>query len=98
MINLFIVAWKLIPKITGGPMTGVGRLLNARAFDLRATATDVLQSIWANLIVIDYHGGQITINQNLDGKLVGSSFHALLLTDCRGSHNFGGCHNLSDSN
>jgi hypothetical protein len=44
------------------------RLLDARCFDLRQTANDLLRSIWENLIVVNYDNREITINKELDGE------------------------------
>ena len=62
------MACKRIPTIAVAPTAAVVRLLDARAFDLKEIASDLLRSVWENLVMIDREKRQITIRQKLDGK------------------------------
>ena len=61
-------SWALIAKIPASRTAQVVRLLDAKCFDLREVANDLLRSIWENLIVVNHEDQKITINTELDGR------------------------------
>ena len=84
----------MIPDL---PIAGVGRLLEKRASELRASASELLRNVWENLILVDRDAGRITIQTKLDGKYLHNSGPRLPIHGSRRNHYCSSCHKFDDS-
>jgi hypothetical protein len=68
MFNTSTGVWALISKLSVSRTAQVVRLLDAKAFDLRARGKELLHVLWGKLVVIDEDDCKITINESLEGE------------------------------
>ncbi len=61
-------AWDVIYDIPANARTRAIRLLDDRAFALRASIHENFNAVWGALVHADVDTGSITINNELEGK------------------------------